>query len=65
LIKNAKYKNDFSPVEEGCNCHLCKNYSRAYLHHLFKSQEMLAGILATEHNINYYMRLMKKIRESI
>ncbi|MEO0304567.1 MAG: tRNA guanosine(34) transglycosylase Tgt [candidate division WOR-3 bacterium] len=65
LIKNAKYKHDFSPVESGCNCHLCKNYSRAYLHHLFKAEEMLAGILATEHNINYYMRLMKRIRESI
>lgn len=65
LIKNAKYKRDHSPVEEGCKCHLCANYSRAYLHHLFKAGEMLAGILASEHNIHYYLRLMKEIRESI
>jgi queuine tRNA-ribosyltransferase len=65
LIKNAKYKKDFSPVEDGCDCHLCKNYSKAYLHHLFKAGEMLGGILASEHNINYYMRLMKEIRDGI
>ncbi|PIP13526.1 MAG: tRNA guanosine(34) transglycosylase Tgt [bacterium (Candidatus Stahlbacteria) CG23_combo_of_CG06-09_8_20_14_all_34_7] len=65
LIKNAKYKKDFTPVEDGCECHLCKNYSRAYLHHLFNAEEILGGILATEHNINYYMRMMKDIRDGI
>ncbi|MGE3062087.1 MAG: tRNA guanosine(34) transglycosylase Tgt [bacterium] len=65
LIKNAKFKKDFAPVEEGCDCHLCRNYSRSYLHHLFKAGEMLGGILATEHNVNYYLRLMKEIRDSI
>lgn len=65
IIKNSKYKDDFTPPDPTCSCRLCKNYTKAYLHHLFKSQEMLAGILATEHNILYYSKLMKKIRESI
>lgn len=65
IIRNAKYKNDYLPVEEGCECTLCRNHTRAYLHHLFKAREMLGGILATEHNIHYYLRLMKEIRERI
>ncbi len=65
LIKNSKYKDDFTPLDPTCSCTLCKNYTKSYLHHLFKSQEMLAGILATEHNIHYYSKVMKRIRESI
>lgn len=65
VIRNAQFKNDMRPVEEGCNCTLCRNYSRAYLHHLVKAKEMTGMMLATEHNVNYYMRFMDKLRQSI
>ncbi len=64
-IRNAKYKTDTRPLEENCDCYACQNHSRAYLHHLSKSNEMLAGILLTEHNIFYYQRLMSEIRGAI
>lgn len=65
VIRNAQYRDDMRPVEEGCNCTLCTNYSRAYLHHLVKAKEMTGMMLATEHNINYYMRFMERLREGI
>ena len=64
-IMNAKYKNDFSVVEEDCECYSCKNYTRAYLSHLFHGKEMLAGTLATIHNLYFIINLVKKIRQSI
>lgn len=64
-IRNAKYKTDERPLEENCECYACQNHSRAYLHHLAKSNEMLAGMLLTEHNIFYYQRLMREIRDAI
>lgn len=64
-IRNAKYGDDMSPVDETCDCGLCRNHTRAYLHHLFKAKEMSGPILATIHNITYYMRMMERIRESI
>ncbi len=64
-IRNAKHKTDDRPLEENCECYACQNHSRAYLHHLTKSNEMLAGMLLTEHNIFYYQRLMSEIREAI
>jgi queuine tRNA-ribosyltransferase len=64
-ITNAKYKSDFSPVDPQCSCFTCKNYTRAYLRHLFAVGEPLAQRLATIHNVNFYLELMRKIREQI
>lgn len=65
VIKNAKHANDESPLDTNCSCYTCLHYSRAYLRHLFMSQEILALRLNTIHNINFYNNMMKKIREEI
>lgn len=65
LIKREKYKFDKSPVDEECGCFTCKNYSRAYLRHLFTTGEVLALRLNTIHNLYYYFSLIKKIRQAI
>ena len=64
-IRNARHKEDPRPLEEDCDCPLCKNYSRAYLHHLQKANEILAVMLLTWHNIRYYQRLMEGLRKAI
>lgn len=64
-IRNAQYREDFTPVESDCGCYTCKNYTRAYLHHLFKAQEMLAGTLATTHNLYFLIHMVNKLREEI
>lgn len=64
-IRNARHREDPRPVEEGCDCPLCKNYTRAYIHHLQKCNEILAVMLLSWHNIAYYERLMKEIRTAI
>jgi queuine tRNA-ribosyltransferase len=64
-IMNTKYRNDLSPIEQGCGCYSCKNYTRAYLAHLFHSKEMLATTLASIHNLYFIVNLVKKIRQSI
>lgn len=64
-IKNEKYKLDERPIEEGCGCPTCRNYSRAYLRHLFKAEEMLAMRLAVMHNLWFYNTLMEKIRSAL
>lgn len=64
-IRNAKYRFDEKPLDEKCNCCACKNHSRAYLHHLVKSNEILGAMLLSEHNIFYYQDLMKSIRHEI
>src|SRR5210317_2071679 len=64
-IRNAPYKMSEDPVDENCDCKVCKNYSRAYLNHLDRTNEMLGSILASYHNIYYYQSLMRQIRESI
>jgi len=64
-IVNSRFKNDTEPVEAGCSCYTCKNYSRAYLRHLFLSKELLSYRLNTIHNIHYYMNLMKTIKLAI
>ncbi len=64
-IRNASLKEDSAPVEEGCDCPLCTNYSRAYIHHLQKANEILATMLLTWHNIRYYQRLTKGLRDAI
>ncbi len=65
LIKNAKYANDPRPIDETCECAVCRRYSRAYLRHLATSGEFLATILNTHHNIHFYLDIMRKIREAI
>lgn len=64
-IRNARHKEDYRPIEEACDCPLCKNYTRAYIHHLQKCNEILAVMLLSWHNIRYYERLMQGIRKSL
>jgi len=65
IIKHARYKDDPRPIDEACGCHTCRNYSRAYLRHLFLAGEMLYAMLATRHNIRRYLDIMIQIRQSI
>lgn len=65
VMKKAVHKFDERPIQEGCSCPACRKYSRAYLHHLVKCNEMLGGMLATEHNLTYLFNLMERIRQSI
>ncbi len=65
VIKNGRYERDPSPVEEDCRCYTCRNFSRAYLRHLFMSGEMLAMRLNTVHNLYFYTVLMKEMRSAI
>ena len=64
-IRNARHREDPRPLEEGCDCPLCTHYSRAYLHHLQKANEILAVMLLTWHNIRYYQRLMQGLRTAL
>jgi queuine tRNA-ribosyltransferase len=64
-LKNARHVDDMRPLEEGCPCSACRHYSRAYLSHLFRGNELLGLMLLTEHNLTYYQRLMAGLRESI
>lgn len=64
-LKNACFREDFSPVDKNCNCYCCRNFSRAYIHHLLKEKEMLWWILLSFHNIVYLNNLVNKIREEI
>ena len=64
-INNSKYANDEAPIDDNCTCSTCRNYSRAYVRHLFKSGEMLAMRLAVIHNLHFYNNLMTEIRENL
>ena len=64
-IKNARHQNDPRPLDEDCTCPACRNYSRAYLHHVFRAQEMISGMLLTWHNLHYYQELMQGMRDAI
>ncbi|MCO5143981.1 MAG: tRNA guanosine(34) transglycosylase Tgt [Oligoflexia bacterium] len=64
-IKNAKYAEDSSPLDENCDCYTCKNFSKSYLRHLFQSGEILGSRLNTLHNLHFYIQLMRRIREAI
>ena len=64
-MKNAKYALDTRPIDEECDCPVCRRYSRAYIHHLFKAEEMLAMRLAVMHNIYFYNKLTERIREAL
>ncbi len=65
LIKNARYAQDQKPLDPVCTCSVCKRYTRAYLRHLFAAGELTAAILATHHNVHFYLDLMRQIREAI
>ncbi len=64
-IMNAKYQDDILPIDEECDCPTCQKFSRAYLRHLFKSNEMLGMRLAVMHNLYFYNTLMEKIRYAL
>jgi len=65
LIKNARYAQDQRPPDSNCSCSVCRRYTRAYLRHLFAAGELTAAILATHHNVHFYLDLMRQIREAI
>lgn len=65
VVRNAEYAEDFRPLDDECDCYACKNYSRAYIRHLFKAKEILAARLATIHNLRFLIHLMEQIREAI
>jgi queuine tRNA-ribosyltransferase len=65
VIKNSRWREDSNPLDETCDCYTCKNYSRAYLRHLYVAGEILAMVLNTIHNVRYYMRLMEQIRAAL
>lgn len=64
-IKNARHQDDPRPLDEDCGCPCCRGYSRAYLHHVFKAQEIICSMLLTWHNLHYYQELMQTLRDSI
>jgi len=64
-IRNSRYKTDTGPLDAECDCYTCKNYSRAYLHHLDKCKEILGSQLNTMHNLRFYQRIMKGLRDAI
>jgi queuine tRNA-ribosyltransferase len=65
VIKNARYARDDQPLDPACVCSVCRRYSRAYVRHLFVAGEMLAGMLATHHNLHFYLDTMRKIRQAV
>jgi queuine tRNA-ribosyltransferase len=65
LIKNARYAQDQQPIDPHCSCSVCRRYTRAYLRHLFAAGELTAAILATHHNVHFYLDIMRQIREAI
>ncbi len=64
-IKNARHADDPRPLDEECTCPACSNYSRAYLHHVFRSNEMISGMLLTWHNLHYFQEIMQGMRDAI
>jgi queuine tRNA-ribosyltransferase len=64
-ISNARFRQDTAPIDSACTCYTCRNYSRAYLRHLYAARELLAYRLNSIHNIHYYMDLMAQMRRAI
>jgi queuine tRNA-ribosyltransferase len=64
-LTSRKYRRDFYPIEPNCSCYTCRNFTRAYLHHLFISNEVLSAILASIHNVHFYLNMMDEIRNAI
>ncbi|MCP3030432.1 tRNA guanosine(34) transglycosylase Tgt [Halobacillus sp. A1] len=65
VVRNAKFARDFRPIDENCDCHTCRNYSRAYIRHLVKSSETFGFRLTTYHNLYFLLKLMRRVREAI
>ncbi|WP_019414054.1 tRNA guanosine(34) transglycosylase Tgt [Paenisporosarcina sp. TG20] len=65
VVKSAQYARDFGPIDENCDCYVCKNYSRAYIRHLIKAEETFGIRLTSYHNLHFLMDLMKKVRQAI
>ena len=65
VIKNGMYKEDFSPLDENCDCECCKNFTKAYIRHLFNTNEILGARLVSKHNLRYLLKLMSDIRKAI
>ena len=65
IIKNKQFENDFSPLDEKCNCYACRNHTKAYIRHLYKTQEATAATLLSIHNIHFLLNLVKDLRKSI
>ena len=65
IVRDAKYAKDFSPLDPDCDCYTCKNFTRAYIRHLLKANEILGMRLTTYHNIKFLIDLMKNIRQAI
>ena len=65
VVRNAKYARDFRPIDENCDCYVCKNYSRAYIRHLVKSNETFGFRLTTYHNLHFLLKLMEQVRDAI
>lgn len=65
VVKNAKYKDDFSPLDENCDCYACKNHTRAYIRHLLNADEILGARLLSIHNLRFLIKMMENIRKSI
>jgi queuine tRNA-ribosyltransferase len=64
-LRNARYRDDTRPVDESCECYACRHFSRAYLHHLQRANEILGARLATIHNLFYYLALVRELRAAI
>ncbi|MBR6165947.1 MAG: tRNA guanosine(34) transglycosylase Tgt [Clostridia bacterium] len=65
VVKNGKYAHDFTPLDDQCDCYACKNFTRAYIRHLFNTKEITAGRLASIHNLRFLIHMMEEIREAI
>lgn len=65
VVRNAKYKDDFGPLDKNCDCYACKNYSRAYIHHLIRTEETFGIRLTTHHNLHFLLNLMEQVRDAI
>lgn len=65
VVRNAKFARDFNPIDENCDCHVCKNYTRAYIRHLVKSNETFGFRLTTYHNLHFLLKLMEQVRNAI
>ena len=65
VVRNAQYARDFTPIEEGCDCYACRHFTRAYVRHLLKAEEITGGRLTSIHNLRFLIRMMEEIRQAI
>lgn len=64
-LTHRNYRRDFFPIDPSCGCYACRNFTRAYIHHLFSANEVLSAVLASIHNVHFYLKMMEEIRQSI